>query len=158
MDLAGSRLDHLNLPVRDLARSVEFYETVLAPLGITTLLAVPAVPVASQKAMHAFGVHPKPFFWLVEGGREGLSYDADTHVAFTADDRATVDAFHVAAVAAGGTTLRPPGVWAEYHADYYGAFVSDPDGVNVEAVCHVPQDPAAEASVAEATATEVVGG
>lgn len=138
MDLAGSRIDHLNLPVRDLPRAVAFYEAALAPLGIVTLLAVPATPAAQQKAMHAFGVHPKPFFWLVEGGREDHAYDEDTHVAFTADDRATVDAFHAAALAAGGTTLRPPGVWAEYHADYYGAFVRDPEGVNVEAVCHAP--------------------
>ncbi len=138
MDLAGSRLDHLNLPVRDLPRAVAFYEAALAPLDIVTLIAVPATPAAQQKAMHAFGVHPKPFFWLVEGGRDDYAYDEDTHVAFTADDRATVDAFHAAALAAGGTTLRPPGVWAEYHADYYGAFVRDPEGVNVEAVCHAP--------------------
>lgn len=139
MDLAGSRIDHLNLPVRDLPRAVAFYEAALAPLGIGTLIVVPAAPGASQKAMHAFGVSPKPFFWLVKSGRDDLGYDEDTHVAFTADDRAAVDAFHAAALAAGATTLRPPGVWAEYHADYYGAFVSDPDGVNLEAVCHAPQ-------------------
>lgn len=138
MTFAGSRLDHLNLPVRDLPRAVAFYEAALAPLGIVTLIAVPAVPAADQKAMHAFGVHPKPFFWLVDGGLDDYRYDEDTHVAFTADDRAIVDAFHAAALAAGGTTLRPPGVWAEYHADYYGAFVRDPEGVNVEAVCHAP--------------------
>lgn len=84
------------------------------------------------------GIAPKPFFWLVESGKDGPRYDADTHVAFTCDDRATVDAFHAAATAAGGTSLRAPGVWAEYHPDYYGAFVADPSGVNIEAVCHTP--------------------
>jgi catechol 2,3-dioxygenase-like lactoylglutathione lyase family enzyme len=137
-DLSGSTIDHVNLPVGDLARSVAFYETALAPLGIGTLLRVPADPANDQKAMHAFGIHPKPFFWLVESGGDGPRYDADTHVAFTCDDRETVDAFHAAATAAGGTSLRPPGVWAEYHPGYYGAFVADPSGVNVEAVCHVP--------------------
>ncbi len=72
--------------------SVAFYEAALAPLGITTLIPVPADEAADQKAMHAFGVRPKPFFWLVAG--EPVRYDADTHVAFTAPDRATVDAFH----------------------------------------------------------------
>ncbi len=67
--LDGSRIDHLNLPVADLAASVAFYEPVLATLGITTLVAVPASP--GQKAMHAFGIHPKPFFWLVASGTDG---------------------------------------------------------------------------------------
>jgi catechol 2,3-dioxygenase-like lactoylglutathione lyase family enzyme len=133
-DFSGSRIDHLNLPVDDLPRSVAFYEAALAPLGIGTLFAVP--PGQGQKAMHAFGVHPKPFFWLVQRDAPGPRYDADTHVAFTADDRATVDAFHAAALAAGATSLREPGIWAEYHPTYYGAFVADPDGVNLEAVCH----------------------
>jgi len=133
-DFSGSLIDHLNLPVTDLAASVAFYTAALAPLGITTLIPVPADEAADQKAMHAFGVHPKPFFWLVAGAP--VRYDADTHVAFTAPDRATVDAFHEAAVAAGATTLRPPGEYPEYHPGYYGAFVADPDGINVEAVCH----------------------
>lgn len=133
---SGSRIDHLNLPVVDLARSVAFYEAALAPLGITTLLSVPADPAGGQKAMHAFGVFPKPFFWLLQGGAG--PYDADTHVAFTADDRAAVDEFYEAAVAAGGRSLAAPAVRAEYQPDYYGAFVSDLDGVNLEAVCHEP--------------------
>jgi catechol 2,3-dioxygenase-like lactoylglutathione lyase family enzyme len=137
-DFSGSILDHVNLPVADLSRSVAFYEAALAPLGIVTLIRVPADPARPQKAMHAFGIAPKPFFWLVESGVEGPRYDADTHVAFTCDDHETVDAFHAAAVAAGGTSLRGPGVWPEYHPGYYGAFVADPSGVNVEAVCHAP--------------------
>ncbi len=143
MDLSGSLIDHLNLPVGDLGAAVGFYEKALAPLGITTLLRVPASPQAEQKAMHAFGAGHKPFFWLVErGAEEHARYDADTHVAFTAADRAAVDAFYEAALAAGGTSLREPGVWPEYHAGYYGAFVADLDGVNVEAVHHtwVPAD------------------
>jgi catechol 2,3-dioxygenase-like lactoylglutathione lyase family enzyme len=141
-EFGGSKLDHLNLPVDDLPRSIAFYQAALAPLGITTLLSVPADPGNAQKAMHGFGVHPKPFFWLVDGsGGGGRRYDADTHVAFTADDQATVDAFYRAAIAAGGTSLRPPGIWAEYHPGYYGAFVRDPDGINIEAVHHgVPGD------------------
>ena len=138
-DFAGSLIDHLNLPVTDLSRSVGFYKAALAPLGITTRLAVPADPEHEQKAMHAFGVGDKPFFWLVQG-EPGQRYDVDTHVAFSADDRATVRAFHEAAVAAGATTLRPPGVWPEYHEGYYGAFLTDPDGINVEAVCHGPDE------------------
>lgn len=137
-DFSGSIIDHHNLPMADLARSVAFYEAALAPLGIVTLIRVPADLAGAQKAMHAFGIAPKPFFWLVESGTDGPRYDADTHVAFTCDDRATVDAFHAAALAAGGTTLRPPGVWAEYHPGYYGAFVADPSGANIEAVCHTP--------------------
>lgn len=129
----GSRIDHLNLPVADLARSVAFHTAALAPLGIEPLITVPATP--TQKAMQAFGVHPKPFFWVVEVDR-AVTYDDDTHLAFTAPDHAGVDAFHAAAVEAGAVTLRAPGLQPEYHADYYGAFVRTPDGVNLEAVCH----------------------
>ncbi|WP_018334901.1 VOC family protein [Actinomycetospora chiangmaiensis] len=128
-----AHVDRLNLPVVDLARSVAFHTAVLAPLGIEPLIAVPTAP--GQKAMQAFGVHPKPFFWLVEVG-PGVTYD-DTHLAFTAPDHTTVDAFHAAALDAGATTLRAPGLQPEYHADYYGAFVSTPDGTNLEAVCHL---------------------
>ncbi|MFB9377536.1 VOC family protein [Kineococcus gynurae] len=136
-DLAGSLIDHVNLPVPDLAAGVAFYRAALAPLGVVSLIEVPAAP--GQKAMHAFGAGRKPFFWLVESGADGPRYDADTHVAFTCGDRATVREFYAAALAAGGTTLREPGVWTEYHADYYGAFVADPSGVNVEAVCHAAE-------------------
>lgn len=136
-ELEGSLIDHLNLPVGDLPRAVAFYEAALAPLGIHTVLAVPADPAARQKAMHAFGVGPKPFFWVIEAGRD-VHFDADTHLAFTAPDRHAVRAFWDAALAAGAAALREPGVCPEYHADYYGAFVEDPNGVNLEAVCHRP--------------------
>jgi catechol 2,3-dioxygenase-like lactoylglutathione lyase family enzyme len=129
-DYAGSLIDHLNIAVPDLARSLAFYEPVLATLGITKLLRVPAGP--GQLEMHGFGRHPKPFFWLVADGRVG----DDMHLAFTAADRDTVRAFYDAALAAGATSLLPPGLRPEYQPDYYGAFVLDPDGINLEAVCH----------------------
>ena len=134
-DLEGSRIDHVNLPVGDLDAAVTFYTAALAPLGIRTVLHVPADPDSGQKAMHGFGVDAKPFFWVVESGQD-VRHDSDTHVAFTAPDRGVVDAFWDAALAAGATALRPPGLCPEYHDDYYGAFAADPGGVNVEAVCH----------------------
>ena len=132
--LAGSRIDHLNLAVPDLERSVAFYTPVLEVLGITTLLAVPADPEHDQLAMHGYGVGYKPFFWLVEKGRMG----ENVHLAFTSDDRDGVHRFWDAALAAGARPQLPPAVHAEYHPAYYGAFVLDPDGVSLEAVCHEP--------------------
>jgi catechol 2,3-dioxygenase-like lactoylglutathione lyase family enzyme len=132
--LAGSRIDHLNLSVPDLERSVAFYTPVLEVLGITTLLAVPADPEQDQLAMHGYGVGYKPFFWLVEKGRMG----ENVHLAFTADDRDTVHRFWDAALAAGAGPQLPPAVHEEYHPGYYGAFVLDPDGASLEAVCHEP--------------------
>lgn len=130
-DRTGSQIDHLNLAVPDLARSVAFYTPVLATLGIGTVLTIPERP--DLPAMHGFGwVERKPFFWLIAGGTVG----SNMHLAFTADDRAAVEAFHAAALAAGATELHAPGVWEEYHPDYYGGFVLDPDGINLEAVCH----------------------
>jgi catechol 2,3-dioxygenase-like lactoylglutathione lyase family enzyme len=128
-DFTGSLIDHLNIAVPDLPRSLTFYEP------------VPADPAAGQLEMHGFGRHPKPFFWLVADGAVG----SNMHLAFTADDRATVRAFYDAALAAGGRSLLEPGQRPEYHADYYGAFVLDPDGVNVEAVCHQPEQPSSTA-------------
>ncbi len=130
---SGSQLDHLNIAVADLAGSARFYEASLAPLGITKVLDVPADPAADQLAMIGLGWKDrKPFFWLVENGTAGTN----THIAFTADSRAQVDAFYEAALGAGATPLRPPGIHAEYHAGYYGAFVTDLNGVSLEAVRH----------------------
>ncbi len=81
-----------------------------------------------------YGVPPKPDFWL----HEGPPQTPRVHIAFRARTRAEVDAFHAAALAAGGRDNGPPGVRAHYHLDYYGAFVLDPDGHNIEAVCHTP--------------------
>ncbi|MBV8257267.1 MAG: VOC family protein [Actinobacteria bacterium] len=120
--------DHVGLNVRDYAASRAFYEQALAPLGWTVAQEWPDHGVVG----FAFDGHPA--FWLHE--RE--PYGTGTHVAFASPDRATVDAFHAAGLAAGGTDNGAPGLrW--YHEDYYGAFVLDPDGNNVEAVCHRPE-------------------
>lgn len=134
-DFTGSLIDHLNLAVPDLPRALAFYTPVLATLGIEELLAVPADPAADQLEMHGFGRMPKPFFWLLGDGRVG----ENMHLAFTAQDRAAVRSFYDTALSAGGTAVLPPELHPEYHPDYYGAFVLDPNGVNLEAVCHLPQ-------------------
>lgn len=118
-------LDHLVIGVGDLAVSKVFYEQALAPLGSGVVLEFPGTV--------GFGSRGMPAFWIRAGGGNEA-----THVAFTAPDRATVDAFHAAAMAAGGTDNGPPGVREIYHPTYYGAFVLDPDGHNIEAVCHTP--------------------
>ena len=120
-------LDHLALGVRDLAASRAFYEAALAPLGF-------GVVMERDRAV-AFGPPARPIFWL-RGDREPA---AGIHVAFQADDRERVDAFHAAALAAGGDDNGGPGMRPQYHPHYYGAFVHDPDGNNAEAVCHTPQ-------------------
>src|SRR6478736_1562432 len=124
-------LDHVGFGVTDYARSKAFYEKALAPLGITLVL-------EPMGAAAGFGEGRKPFFWI-EAERAAVT---GLHVAFATEDRASVDAFHAAAVAAGGTDNGVPGVRAIYHPDYYGAYVLDPDGNNIEAVCHKPADPA----------------
>jgi catechol 2,3-dioxygenase-like lactoylglutathione lyase family enzyme len=121
-------LDHVGFAVSDYARSKAFYERALAPLGLTLVLE----PVGQAAG---FGAGGKPFFWIETHGRVPKGR---LHVAFAVDDRATVDAFHAAALAAGGTDNGAPGVRAIYHPDYYGAYVLDPDGNNIEAVCHRP--------------------
>ena len=121
-------LDHLGLPVSDYARSRAFYEQALAPLGLSLLME--PVPGAG-----GFGKDGKPFFWI-DGRESGAA--AAVHVAFAVPRRETVDAFHAAALEAGGTDNGAPGVREIYHPNYYGAYVLDPDGNNVEAVCHAP--------------------
>jgi catechol 2,3-dioxygenase-like lactoylglutathione lyase family enzyme len=121
-------LDHLGLDVTDYERSKAFYERALAPLGIELIMEpVPGVG--------GFGDGGKPYFWV---GRRGRAAQKGVHVAFAAASREQVDAFHSAALEAGATDNGGPGVREIYHPDYYGAFVLDPDGNNVEAVCHTP--------------------
>jgi catechol 2,3-dioxygenase-like lactoylglutathione lyase family enzyme len=121
-------LDHVGLDVTDYDRSKEFYEKALAPLGLKLLMEpIPTVG--------GFGNGQKPFFWI---GTRGRTPQSGVHVAFAVDDRETVDAFHEAAMAAGATNNGAPGVREIYHPHYYGAFVLDPDGNNIEAVCHRP--------------------
>lgn len=125
-------LDHLGFPVADYARSKAFYEKALAPLGYALIMEVRQTDQDSPAA--GFGAEGRPDFWI--GGEGGLNHPV--HIAFTTKDRATVDAFYRAALAAGGRDNGPPGLRPHYHPNYYGAFVLDPDGHNVEAVCHAP--------------------
>jgi catechol 2,3-dioxygenase-like lactoylglutathione lyase family enzyme len=121
-------LDHVGFTVSDYQRSKAFYERALAPLGLSLLME----PVGQAAG---FGKDGKPFFWIEARGPAPIT---GLHVALAADDRATVDAFHAAALDAGGEDNGAPGVRAIYHPNYYGAYVLDPDGNNVEAVCHKP--------------------
>jgi catechol 2,3-dioxygenase-like lactoylglutathione lyase family enzyme len=122
-------LDHLSIQCGDVAKSAAFYDAVLQPLGGRRLMDFGGVI--------GFGVPPMPDFWL--GPRTMGDGFRESHIAFAAADRATVEAFFEAAVAIGAEVLHEPRLWPEYHAAYYGAFVRDPDGNNVEAVCHSPQ-------------------
>jgi catechol 2,3-dioxygenase-like lactoylglutathione lyase family enzyme len=120
-------LDHVKLRVSDLERSKRFYEQALAPLGYRVAF--------EGEDLAALGAddHAVPDLWLGPGPVE-----TPTHVAFRAD-RESVDRFHEAALAAGGEDNGEPGLRPHYHESYYGAFVRDPDGHNIEAVCHEPQ-------------------
>jgi len=126
-------LDHIGYPVADFGESKRFYSAALAPLSIALVMEVTAEQ--TGKDAHAgFGTKDKPFFWIGTGAKKSGS----THVAFTAGSRAQVDAFYKAALAAGGKDNGRPGIREHYHPNYYGAFVLDPDGNNIEAVCHAP--------------------
>ena len=127
-------IDHIGFPVSDFERSKAFYAAALAPLGYTLLMEFGADQTESGHPAAGFGRDGKPDFWI--GGEGGIQ--GRLHVAFTASDRATVDAFHKAALAAGGADHGPPGPRPHYHANYCAAFVLDPDGHNIEAVCHTP--------------------
>jgi len=122
-------LDHVGMQCTDMAASAAFYDAVLAPLG-------------GQRVMDfgeaiGYGTPSHPDFWIsAQATGDGFR---ESHIAFTAPSRAAVRAFFAAAVAAGAEVLHEPRVWPEYHATYYGAFVRDPDGNNVEAVCHQPE-------------------
>ena len=125
-------IDHITFGVTDFARSVAFYDHAFAPLGVTRLFNVPLE--------HTDGVNvtgygdDRPWFWIAEED----ATRGKLHVALTAPDRESVDAFHAAALAAGGVDNGAPGPRPHYHPDYYGAFVLDPAGHNIEAVCHLP--------------------
>lgn len=127
-------LDHVGIPVSDYQRSKGFYMRVLAPLGYGLVLEV-ASPETGGKSHAGFGPRGKPAFWI----GTGAPIKGRVHFAFTAPNRAAVDAFYEAALAAGGKDNGPPGLRPHYHDNYYGAFVLDPDGQNIEAVCHFAQ-------------------
>jgi catechol 2,3-dioxygenase-like lactoylglutathione lyase family enzyme len=122
-----SMLDHVTIGVRDLERATTFYDAVLRPLGVIRLY-------ADGETFAGYGTDGKAFFWI--GRRDRVT--TGVHVAFAAVDRATVDAFYRAALAAGGRDNGPPGPRPQYHPDYFGAFVLDFDGHNIEAVCRTP--------------------
>jgi len=122
-------LDHLSIQCADVEASAAFYDTVLATIGGSRVLDFGEVI--------GYGVPPMPDFWL--GPRTTGDGFRESHIAFTAPDRAAVDAFLEAGRAAGAEVLHEARVWPEYHPNYYGAFLRDPDGNNVEAVCHTPQ-------------------
>ncbi|MBA3458147.1 MAG: VOC family protein [Deltaproteobacteria bacterium] len=118
-------IDHTGFAVTDLARSIEFYNKALAPLGMGLIMKF-------QEIAAGFGENGKPEFWI-HGGHTPTD---QIHIAFRAKGRAEVKAFYEAALAAGGTDNGPPGERPQYHESYYGAFVKDLDGHNIEAVCH----------------------
>jgi catechol 2,3-dioxygenase-like lactoylglutathione lyase family enzyme len=127
-------IDHVGLAVADLEASRAFYTAALAPLGISVQMEVTEEMTGGHGAHLGFGTPKRPDFWI----GSGKAPSASVHVAFAASTRAEVDAFHAAALTAGGRDNGAPGLRPEYHPDYYGAFVLDPDGNNVEAVCHAP--------------------
>jgi catechol 2,3-dioxygenase-like lactoylglutathione lyase family enzyme len=123
-------LDHVGIRVSDFEQSKRFFTEALSPLGYE-LIMEPSVSAAG------FGRQGKPDFWIGQGDR-----GQPVHIAFAASDRASVDAFHEEALAAGGRNNGGPGLRPEYHPSYYAAYVFDPDGNNIEAVCHEPGEEA----------------
>lgn len=128
-------LDHIGFPVADFERSKAFYTAALAPLGYQLLKNVDLSDEAGPGGYAGFGGNGQPQFWI----GTGMPLKGRLHVAFAARDRGCVRAFYLAALAAGATDNGPPGLRPHYHANYYGAFVIDPDGHNIEAVTHLPE-------------------
>jgi catechol 2,3-dioxygenase-like lactoylglutathione lyase family enzyme len=122
-------IDHITLQVTDVAVSRRFYAAVLAPLGVTEE--------GSGEGFAGFLGSAGGSFWLIPAER---AHDRELHIAFRAPDREHVRAFHRAAVEIGAEILHEPRIFPEYHENYYGTFVRDPDGHNIEAVCHLPED------------------
>lgn len=128
-------IDHTGVSVSDFERSKAFYQAALAAIGYAKLMEIPA-SVTGHVDVAGFGeaATGKPDFWI----SSGTPNQPPIHIAFRVADRATVDAFHAAALAAGGRDNGAPGLRPHYHPHYYGAFALDPDGHNIEAVCHAP--------------------
>lgn len=124
-------IDHMTFGVTDYDRSTAFYDQAFAPLGVTRLFEVPLEHSNGVKVA-GYG-DTRPWFWIAEE----KATTGTLHIALEAKSRADVAAFHAAALLAGGTDNGAPGLRLHYHDDYYGAFVLDPDGHNIEAVCHV---------------------
>ncbi|WP_137174177.1 VOC family protein [Massilia sp. HP4] len=126
-----SLIDHIEFAVRDTEVSRLFYERALAPLGFELIITVGPEGTRTGGNRHGLGTNGYPCLWLHEGEPHGKG----THIAFAAEARSLVDAFYEAALAAGGRDNGPPGIRQHYHANYYAAYVLDPDGVNVEVAC-----------------------
>lgn len=126
-------IDHSGISVSNIASAIAFYDAALAPMGIRLLYEVPTEFTGGERVV-GYG-RERPQFWLNEGGKQV----PPVHFAFSAESRAQVDAFYHAALAAGGVDNGEPGIRAHYHPDYYGSFVLDLDGNNIEAVCHTPE-------------------
>jgi catechol 2,3-dioxygenase-like lactoylglutathione lyase family enzyme len=126
-------IDHTGIAVRSFDAARAFYDRALAPLDASLLMMVPPEHAGGVR-VGGYGREGKPSFWLHEAGHQDT-----VHIAFAARNRGEVDAFHQAALAAGGKDNGAPGLRPHYHPDYYGAFVLDPDGNNIEAVCHAPE-------------------
>ena len=124
-------IDHTGVVVSDFDQSKKFYSQALSAIGYALILELPAA-VTGSTDVAGFGEPPKPDFWISKGSPN----DPPIHVAFRVANRAQVDAFYTAAIAAGGRDNGTPGPRPHYHENYYGAFVLDPDGHNIEAVCH----------------------
>lgn len=124
-------IDHTGVAVSNFGQSKAFYEKALAPIGYVLIMELPA-SVTGSADVAGFGEPPKPDFWIASGSPN----KPPVHIAFRVPSRAKVDAFYKAAIAAGGTDNGSPGLRPHYHPNYYGAFVRDPDGHNIEAVCH----------------------
>lgn len=125
-------IDHVGFAVSDYARSKRFYEQALKPLGYALVTEIPAEQTEAKKPSCGFGAQGKPDFWISGEGK----LDHPLHVAILTKDRATVDVFYRDALAAGGKDNGPPGLREQYRPGYYSAFVRDPDGHNIEAVCY----------------------
>jgi len=123
-------IDHIGFSVADYARSRAFFAAALAPLGFVSVVEVSKEQTGDYEGT-GFGPPGRPQFWI----GNGEAARGPMHIALVADSRAAVDAFYRAALAAGGRDNGPPGLRPHYHPDYYGAFVLDPDGHNIEAVC-----------------------
>ena len=126
-------LDHIGFPVSNYKRSKGFYMQVLAPLGYGLVMEVNSEH-DGDKAHAGFGTEGRPRFWI----SAGAPIKGPMHIAFKANTRKAVEAFYEAALKAGGKDNGAPGLRPHYHENYYGAFVFDPDGHNIEAVCHLP--------------------
>ena len=128
-------INHIEFPVADAARSRRFYEAVMEPLGLSLVISIVPGRTAHGGARHGFGKNGYPSLWV----HEEAGAKRPIHVAFTAENRETVRAFHAAALANGGTDNGAPGIRERYHANYFAAYVLDPDGNNIEAVCQKRQ-------------------